>query len=277
MSLFRPSKEERIGYAATLVAHILFLVMALSLYMSSTEQQRTSLMEITLGEFSEGTQAEFSREERQEVATDPTPSEVETEQPTPEPVEITEQPTPVISEPVKDVDLAQQVEEIISEEVVVTPETEKVDPTKIEQEVQQQEQEAAVRDRVREAEVEQEGARESGDIRGIRGRVDAAQGASQSPVRASPIDLVWDGDFERESITQPLPSNEFGVDAIITVRFEVRPDGTINRVVPVRRSGQPELERVVMRTVQTWQFRSLPSSVPQESQWGTVTFRFVMN
>ena len=277
MSIFRPSKEEQIGYAATLVAHIVLLVMALLLYTSSTEQPRTALMEITLGEFSDGTMAEFSREERQEVATDPNPSEVETDAPTPEQVEVTEQPTPDVTEPVKDVDLAEQTEEIFTDEVVVTPETDKIDPTQLTEEVEEQEEEVTVRDRVREAETEQEGARESGAIRAIRGRVDADQGTGQTTDRAAPLQLQWDGDFDRAPLSQPMPNYTVEAEAVISIRFEVRPDGTIDSMSPVRRGGQPELENEVMRTLRDWRFSRLPSGVPQESQWGTVTFRFVLD
>lgn len=275
MSIFKPTNEERFGYAVTFAAHIAIIIFALLMYTNEREQQRTAFMEITLGEFSDGTMAEFSREEQQEVATDPDPSDVETDEPTPEQVEVTEQPTPEATEPTKDVNLAEQTQDIQSEEVVVTPETEEIDPRELTEEVQEQEEEA-VRDRTREDETAQEGARESGDIRGIRGRVDADQGTGQDPDRASPFQLEWDGDFDRAAVTQPMPSYNVEVEAVISVRFEVRPDGTVGRMTPIIKAN-PELEREVFRTLRSWRFSRLPSGVPQESQWGTITFRFVLD
>jgi TonB family protein len=71
-----------------------------------------------------------------------------------------------------------------------------------------------------------------------------------------------------------MPSNQTNEKAIITVRFEVQPDGAIGRVIPLRQVN-PEFEQEVMRTLRSWHFSHLPSRVPQESQWVRMTFRFV--
>jgi len=79
----------------------------------------------------------------------------------------------------------------------------------------------------------------------------------------------------RDPRVQPLPVNRTNTDATITIRFEVNPDGSIGRTLPIQRMN-PELEREVMRTLRNWRFNPLPSRVPQEAQWGTITFRFVV-
>lgn len=64
-------------------------------------------------------------------------------------------------------------------------------------------------------------------------------------------------------------------EATITIRFKVKPDGSIGRVVPLKKMN-PKLEREVTRTLRSWRFSQLPSGLPQQSQWGTITFRFVL-
>jgi TonB family protein len=77
-------------------------------------------------------------------------------------------------------------------------------------------------------------------------------------------------------MVQPLPSNQTNEEAVISVRFEVHPDGSLGRIIPLRKMN-PELEREVMRTLRSWRFSRLPSGVPQEPQWGIITFRFVLD
>lgn len=64
-------------------------------------------------------------------------------------------------------------------------------------------------------------------------------------------------------------------EATITIRFKVKPDGSIGRVVPLKKMN-PKLEREVTQTLRSWRFSQLPSGLPQQSQWGTITFRFVL-
>jgi len=101
------------------------------------------------------------------------------------------------------------------------------------------------------------------------------QGEQNTTDRSAPYELQWEGDLERSPMVQPMPSNQTNEEAVITVRFEVQPDGSIGRIIPLRQIN-PELEREVMRTLRSWRFSRLPSGVPQESQWGRITFRFVL-
>lgn len=94
--------------------------------------------------------------------------------------------------------------------------------------------------------------------------------------RSAPYSLQWEGELDRSPMVQPLPSNPTNQEATITMRFEVNPDGTLGRVFSLRKIN-PELEREVMRTLRSWRFSRLPSGVPQEPQWGTISFRFVLD
>jgi hypothetical protein len=98
---------------------------------------------------------------------------------------------------------------------------------------------------------------------------------NQKTTRSAPYDLQWEGELDRTPMVQPLPSNQTNQEAVITIRFEVKPDGSIGRIIPLRQMN-PELEREVMRTLHSWRFSRLPSGVPQEPQWGMITFRFVL-
>lgn len=265
--------EDRFGLSVTAALHFVVLLFALFMYSQPEPQRRTSFIDITLGEFSEGTTAEFSREEEAEAATSPEPTEVETEEPATEEVEVVEEEQPEAEEPTKDVELSEQTEEIQEEETVTTPETEIVEPEVTTDEVEEEEEEMAEEPKQQD-EIETEGEEESGDIRGIRGRA-ADQGTSNETDRSSPFQLDWEGDINRSAVTQPMPSYTVDVEAVITVRFEVKPDGTVGQLQPLMRMN-PELEREVFSTLRRWRFSRLPSGVPRESQYGTVTFRFVL-
>jgi TonB family protein len=108
----------------------------------------------------------------------------------------------------------------------------------------------------------------------LQRELDADQGTGYNPDLSAPYALEWEGDLDRIPMIQPLPSNHTNEEGVITIRFEVNPDGTLGRVIPLRKMN-PELEREVMRTLRSWRFSRLPSDVPQDAQWGTITFRFV--
>ena len=98
------------------------------------------------------------------------------------------------------------------------------------------------------------------------------------PIRSARFQLDWEGDFNRAPLVQPLPDyphHQTDSDAVISVRFEVRPDGSVGRLQSIIKAT-PELEREVLRTLRSWRFSRLPSNMPQESQYATITFRFVL-
>ncbi len=252
--------------------HLVLLVFAWFMVTQPRAMDRMAFIEITLGEFQDGTLAEFSRVEEAQPETRLDPVEAVIEEPQPEPAE-EPQPEPVQEEPSRDVDLPDQEQEIDSE-VVTTPDTDKIDPTELADQTEEIEEPSSP-PAAQQDEVEQAGEEEAGDIRGIRGRVDADQGTGVDPIRSAPFQLEWEGDFNRAPVVQPLPNYVSQTEAVISVRFEVRPDGTVARLQPIIKA-HPELEREVLRTLRTWRFSRLPSNVPQESQFGTITFRFIL-
>lgn len=264
------SKEERFGLVFTSVVNTLILLLALFIYTGNPDLERTALIEVTLGEFRDGTTAQFSETRNQEVATRRNPSNVTN----PEPVDQQQpiNPQQQREQPAKEVELPEQIEQV-RDEVVTTPPTERIDPTKTTDQVSQET--VRVQQRAQRAETEREGAETSGDVRGVRGRVDADQGTGIDPVRSAPFQLEWEGNIQRSPLVQPLPSYVAEVEAVITVRFEVLPNGTVGRIQPIRRSN-PELEAEVTRTLRSWRFSRLPGNTPQESQFGVITFRFVL-
>lgn len=273
----KPTEEERFGLIIALIAHIIVLVGAYLWYTEPDQPQRRAFIEVSLGEISDGSMADFSRQDAEEVATSPDPADVEPEEPVEEPQEVVEeQQEQVEDEPTRDVELPEETEEVESDEVVETPDTEEIDPENFEDEVLEDQEEIKLEEPREEDETEQEGEDETGDIRGIRGDRDADQGPGAELDRSSPYELEWEGDIERTPRIQPLPDYNVDVEAIIRVRFEVKPDGTVGRIIPLIRMN-PELEREVFNTMRSWRFSRLPSGVPQESQWGTITFRFVLD
>lgn len=272
MSMWRKlTREERFGLSVTAVLHVLVALLAWLMVSEPKAQHRSAFIEITLGEFQDGTMAEFSRVEQPTPQTRPDPVETIAEEPSPDPV-VEPQPVPQTEEPARDVELPEQPEPVDATPVPV-PDAEEIDPSRPETTAPQTEEPSVPAPAIR-AETESEGEPEAGDIRGIRGRVDADQGTGADPIRSAPFQLDWEG-IDRAPVVQPLPNNVSQTEAIIRVRFEVRPDGSVGEVIPQRR-GNPELDREVIRTLRTWRFSRLPSNMPQESQFGVVTFRFIL-
>lgn len=268
------NKEDRFGLAVTGAIHFVLLLIAILYTINMDYDNRPAYIEVTLGEFRSGTIAEQAEVREEQVATRPNPAEVEPETPDPEitqPVETPQQPEEEIAKPVE---LPEQQEEVQSDDVVETPETDIIDPENVE--VTEEVEEEVVPPVAEEAEEVQEGVETSGDERGTTGEVNVDEGTGNDPDRSAPYELQWEGDLERNPMVQPLPSNQTNEEAVITVRFEVHPDGSLGRVIPLRKMN-PELEREVMRTLRSWRFSRLPSGVPQEPQWGTITFRFVLD
>src|SRR5690606_14565144 len=105
------TKEERFGLIFTSLVNTVIIIITLFLYAGGPDLDRVALIEITLGEFRDGTTAQFNEQRNQEVATRRNPSNVTT----PEPVE-RENPneTPVVrnDQLSKEVDLPDQVEKV---------------------------------------------------------------------------------------------------------------------------------------------------------------------
>jgi periplasmic protein TonB len=266
--------EERFGITITGLLHLILIIIALLYTVHFNTMDRSAFMEITLGEFRSGTIAQRADVQREQVATRPNPSPTQPVVPDPTITQPVETPQRPVEETTKPVNLPDEVEQIVDNEVVVTPETEIINPNVVER--TEDVIEEVTPPRTQQAERVQEGVAESGDVRGASGAPNVDQGPGHDPVRAAPYTLQWEGELNRNPMVQPLPSNRTNEEAVITIRFEVHPDGSLGRVIPLRKMN-PELEREVMRTLRSWRFSRLPSGVPQEPQWGTITFRFVLD
>lgn len=266
--------EKRFGITITGILHLLLIIIALLYTVHFNTLDRAAFMEITLGELRSGTIAQRAEVQRQQVATRPNPALTQPVDPDPTITQPVETPQRPVEETTKPVNLPDEIEQVVDEEIVETPETDIINPNNVEvtdniiQEVSPP--------RTQQAEQVQDGVAESGDLRGARGSPNVDQGTGFDPDRSAPYTLQWEGELNRNPMVQPLPSNRTNEEAVITIRFEVHPDGSLGRVIPLRKMN-PELEREVMRTLRSWRFSRLPSGVPQEPQWGTITFRFVLD
>ncbi len=263
------TREERFGLGVSVAMHMVLFLLFWLMMTAQHEEPRSAFIEVTVGEFATGTQVQQSQVQEEEVATrpDPQPEPVREQEQEPQP-EVVERP----EEPVKPVDLPDQTEEIISEDVIESPDVEIIDPEAREpeptEEVRPTESPVEIPD-----EVVREGSLLSGSLDGDTGRIDAEQGTGDDPDRAAPYSLEWDGEFSRTASVNPRPNYTVEVEAQIRVRITVEPDGSVSDVQPIRRTD-PDLEREVIQTLNRWRFNRLPSGVPQVAQTGVVTFVF---
>lgn len=271
MAKFKFTKDDNIATVVTIAVNGLLLLFSLWYTIDFSKSFRPSFIEVELGEYQTGKPAEFSPVKEEQVAQRPNPSEEQPEEPKEEAPTPEKPPQQTTEEVTKPVDLPDEVEEV-KEDPVTTPETEKIDPQK--EVAVEQEEEVVIPPQAKKENEVQEGAQESGDTEGDEGDVEADEGTGNDDEKAAPFELKWEGDLERAPLVQPLPQNNENVEAVITFRFQVRPDGRVGRVIPIRKSN-PELEKEVERTLRSWRFSKLPNGAPQQVQWGTITFRFV--
>jgi TonB family protein len=79
---------------------------------------------------------------------------------------------------------------------------------------------------------------------------------------------------QREAVFRPpLPKVQGQAESEITLKFWVRPDGVVSRVLPERK-GDTALEVAAIRYLEGWRFTPLPAYESQVEQWGTITVRF---
>ncbi|MCZ6875674.1 MAG: energy transducer TonB [bacterium] len=82
---------------------------------------------------------------------------------------------------------------------------------------------------------------------------------------------------KREPLSRPSsPKVHVEIESEITLKFWVRPDGVVGRIVPERK-GDTVLEAAAIRYLEGWRFTPLPLYEPQVEQWGLITVRFLPN
>lgn len=266
------NNEDRFALSVTGGVHLVLLIFFLLYTLSLDKNVRPSFIEVEFGEFQAGTPAEYAEQQAEQVATRPNPSETQPENPVPEKPEPVEEQQATTDETTKPVDVPDQ-EEVVDEEELKTPETDKVDPQK--ETAAEEEEEIAVPPKTEKAEVQQEGVETSGDERGTSGRVNASQGTGNETEKTAPYQLELEG-LSRAQYSTPLPENTTNANAIITLVFEVTPNGNVVNIFPRRKSGNPEIDQEAIQTLRNWKFSRLPSGVPQQNQKGSITFRFVV-
>ncbi len=61
----------------------------------------------------------------------------------------------------------------------------------------------------------------------------------------------------------------------IVLRFWVLPDGTVGRVIPIKKASA-YLEGLASNNLKRWRFSPLPPGAEAGEQWGEITFRFLL-
>jgi TonB family protein len=81
---------------------------------------------------------------------------------------------------------------------------------------------------------------------------------------------------KREPLSQPSPPEVVvESESEITLKFWVRPDGIVSRVLTIRK-GDAALEAAAIRYIEGWRFNPLSPREEQQEQWGTITVRFLL-
>jgi TonB family protein len=80
---------------------------------------------------------------------------------------------------------------------------------------------------------------------------------------------------KREPLFRPEPPKvHVQIESEITLKFWVRPDGVVGRIIPERK-GDGALEAAAIRYLEGWRFTPLPLHESQVEQWGIITVRFL--
>lgn len=269
MTFGKLNKDESLGLVVSAALHIAVLMLAFLIKLESVPEPAFAFIEVSFGEFQQGRPTAMASERNDAVATAKNPSAAET---TPDP-EQQKNETAAQTETAKSAELAKQTQDIKDETVISTPKSENLNPQKTTEEAKK-EVKASAKD-VKKADEDKEGAESSGDVKGKTGSTSAQQGSGEDEALSAPYQLTWEGDVVRKPLSELKPAYNGEVEAIIKVRFQVRPDGTVGQMMPLIKMN-PELEREVFRTLRTARFSKLPAGAPQQPQWGIVTFRFVL-
>jgi len=62
---------------------------------------------------------------------------------------------------------------------------------------------------------------------------------------------------------------------VLKFKIEVLPNGMVREVIPLSK-GDARLESVTKQVLKLWIFNPLEKSAPQESQFGVISFRFIL-
>lgn len=80
---------------------------------------------------------------------------------------------------------------------------------------------------------------------------------------------------KRKPLFRPVPPKvHVQIESEITLKFWVRPDGVVGRIIPEQK-GDAALEAAAIRYLEGWRFTPLPLHESQVEQWGIITVRFL--
>ncbi|MFC1850817.1 energy transducer TonB [candidate division CSSED10-310 bacterium] len=78
----------------------------------------------------------------------------------------------------------------------------------------------------------------------------------------------------RAVIFKPSPPTQtIETGAIITLKFWVFPDGTVGKIIPLKK-GDAHLEQIAINYLKQWRFTPIPKDSAQEDQWGIIPVKF---
>lgn len=79
----------------------------------------------------------------------------------------------------------------------------------------------------------------------------------------------------QEPLEYPDWAKQQAIDARVTLRFKVLPDGSVDSGIVVRRtSGWRKLDELAIRALRNFLFEPLPADMPRIPQWGELSFHF---
>lgn len=82
------------------------------------------------------------------------------------------------------------------------------------------------------------------------------------------FEIEWEG-YQRGIVSKILPDS-LGMQQV-TFRFEIRPDGSVGRIIPLVKTS-PQEERILLNNLRKWKFGKLANGIPQQPQWEVIVF-----
>ncbi len=239
------------GLLGSCVLHALLFVAFIYIESEPEATEQIGYIQVDFGDFAEGRPVQRAPVTRPE----PVPPDLEPD--------VEDEPEPAEPEESKPVDLP-DADPLVSDPTVETPETdvEAIQPP------EPQEDELVEDDETEEPRTIQPLG--SGSTEGKSGAEEGDLGEGTDEQEAAPFQIEG---LNRTPVRTPTPVYASQVNADISVKIWVAPNGRISRQL-VLRKGDPRLEDAVNRALKQWQFNPLPANVPQDLQEGTVTFRF---
>ncbi|MFC1554345.1 hypothetical protein ACFL7D_06905 [candidate division KSB1 bacterium] len=102
------------------------------------------------------------------------------------------------------------------------------------------------------------------------------EGLNATVAGNKPYEISWEGG-NRQVVTEKIPVFPEGIykEVKLSFKIEVLPDGSIKNILPLQK-GEATLESITKTALKQWMFSKLEKSAPQENQYGTIKFRFIL-